>query len=304
MAEYDKGRLYWIKLTDRMMTSDTVDFLMEQKNGANLVVLYQMLCLKTINQNGVLARELGELTVKYDADKIQRDCKWFSLSTVKSALKTFQQVGLLYENEDGFLAIKEFDNLIGSQTYGAVKKEKQRQKEGKGVDKCPPDCPPSCPPKTPKKVDNCPPEKEKDKEIKIKEKERKEKDELSTPPPLVNAEQVVDLYNTICTSLNPVQTLTQRRIEAVDKLLLTSSMEQIEKLFRQAEATPFLKGDNRRRWKADFDWLINEDSMAKVLEGKYNDDEPESTLGTPGTYVLDDFFRAAVEKERHGVMKA
>ena len=300
MAEYDKGRLYWIKLTDRMMTSDTVDFLMGQKNGANLVVLYQMLCLKTINQNGVLARELGELTVKYDADKIQRDCKWFSLSTVKSALKIFKEIGLLYENEDGFLAISEFDSLIGSQTYGAVKKEKQRQKEDKGVDICPPDCPPDCPPKTQKKVDNCPPEKEKEKEIKIKKKEKeiKEKDELPTPPPF--EQHVVDLYNTICLSLNPVETLTQRRIEAVDKLLLTSSMEQIEKLFRRAEATPFLKGDNRIRWKADFDWLINEDNMVKVLEGKYND-KPESTLGT---YVLDDFFRAAVEKERHGGMKA
>ncbi len=303
MAEYDKGRLYWIKLTDRMMTSDTVDFLMGQKNGANLVVLYQMLCLKTINQNGVLARELGELTVKYDADKIQRDCKWFSLSTVKSALKIFKEIGLLYENEDGFLAISEFDSLIGSQTYGAVKKEKQKNGRKNSTPKVE-NRVENFPPQNAKKVENFPLEKEKDKEIKIKEKERKEKDDFSTPPPLVKAEQVVDLYNTICLSLNPVQTLTQRRREAVDKVLHTSSLEQIEKLFRQAEATPFLKGDNRRRWKADFDWLINEDNMVKVFEGKYNDDEPDNTLGTPGTYVLDDFFRAAVEKERHGVMKA
>jgi hypothetical protein len=209
----------------------------------------------------------------------------------------------LYENEDGFLAISEFDNLVGSQTYGAVKKEKQKNERKNSTPKVE-NRVENFPPQNAKKVENFPPEKEKEIKIKEKEKERKEKDEFSTPPPLVKAEQVVDLYNTICTSLNPVQSLTQRRIEAVDKLLLTSSMEQIEKLFRQAEATPFLKGDNRRRWKADFDWLINEDSMAKVLEGKYNDDEPESTLGTPGTYVLDDFFRAAVEKERHGVMKA
>ena len=42
MAEYNKQRYYWIKLTDRFMTSDTVDFLMGQKDGANYVVLYQM----------------------------------------------------------------------------------------------------------------------------------------------------------------------------------------------------------------------------------------------------------------------
>ena len=35
MAVYNKQRYYWIKITDKFMTSDTVDFLMEQKDGAN-----------------------------------------------------------------------------------------------------------------------------------------------------------------------------------------------------------------------------------------------------------------------------
>ena len=87
MAEYDKRRLYWIKLTDRFISSDTVDFLMSQKEGANYVVLYQMLCLKTVNNGGVLARELGEIIVPYDIDKIQRDCKWFTTDTVRVALE-------------------------------------------------------------------------------------------------------------------------------------------------------------------------------------------------------------------------
>lgn len=39
-------RYFWIKLREAFMTSDTVDFLMSQKDGANYVVLYQMLCLK------------------------------------------------------------------------------------------------------------------------------------------------------------------------------------------------------------------------------------------------------------------
>ena len=32
-------RMWWIKLSDRFMTSETVDFLMSQKNGAEYVVL-------------------------------------------------------------------------------------------------------------------------------------------------------------------------------------------------------------------------------------------------------------------------
>ena len=37
-------RYYWIKLKEAFMTSDAVDFLMGQPDGANYVVLYQMLC--------------------------------------------------------------------------------------------------------------------------------------------------------------------------------------------------------------------------------------------------------------------
>ena len=146
MAEYDKGRLYWIKLTDRFISSDTVDFLMSQKEGANYVVLYQMLCLKTVNNGGVLARELGEMLVPYDVEKIQRDCKWFSIDTVRIALELYKRLGLIYENNDGILAISDFDRLIGSQTYGAEKKALQRQRQennllqgGQVADICPPE---------------------------------------------------------------------------------------------------------------------------------------------------------------------
>ena len=42
-------RFYWMKLKESFMTSDTIDYFMSQPDGANYVVLYQMLCLKTIN---------------------------------------------------------------------------------------------------------------------------------------------------------------------------------------------------------------------------------------------------------------
>ena len=39
-------RYYWIKLRESFMTGEIVDFLRAQKDGANYVVLYQMLCLE------------------------------------------------------------------------------------------------------------------------------------------------------------------------------------------------------------------------------------------------------------------
>ena len=69
------------------MTSDTIDYFMEQPDGANYVVLYQLLCLKTINTGGRLSRQIGEITIPYDIAKIQRDCKWFSADTIRVALR-------------------------------------------------------------------------------------------------------------------------------------------------------------------------------------------------------------------------
>ena len=150
MAEYDKERLFWIKLTDKFITGDVVDFLMSQKDGANYVVLYEMLCLKTVNNGGVLASNFGDLIVPFDVEKIQRDCKWFSVDTVRIALELYKQLDLVYETIDGVLAISYFDRFIGSQSYGAAKKALQRQNKelnllqggqlrGQKVDKCPPE---------------------------------------------------------------------------------------------------------------------------------------------------------------------
>jgi len=145
MAEYNKQKYYWIKLTDHFLTSDTVDFLLSQKNGANYVVLYQMLCLKSVNSNGLLARQIGEIIVPYDVEKIQRDCKHFDIDTVRVALELYKKLGLVYEQQDGILQITDFDRLVGSQTISAEKKQIQianRQSGKQGgtkVENFPPD---------------------------------------------------------------------------------------------------------------------------------------------------------------------
>ena len=119
-------RYYWIKLKDSFMSSDEIDYLMSQPDGANYVVLYQMLCLKTINTNGCLVSKIGEMLIPYDAEKIQRECKWFPLSTVRLALTVYKQIGLIFENPDGTLSISDYQNMIGSETDWAVKNRKIR----------------------------------------------------------------------------------------------------------------------------------------------------------------------------------
>ena len=182
MAEYNKQRFYWIKLTDRFMTSDTVDFLMEQKDGANYVVLYQMLCLKTVNNDGQLSRTIGEVIIPYDEEKIQRDMKWFSIDTIRVALNLYQKLGLIYRQENGTLKIANYENLIGSQTISAFKKQEQLKNRGGILGG--------------QKVEFFPPDKEKDiissSTIKSREYEIKEKESYLNNKSLFEIEKPVN----------------------------------------------------------------------------------------------------------------
>ena len=125
----DEKRFFWLKLKVNFMTSETVDFLMSQKDGANYIVLYQMLCLKTINTDGRLARTIGEIIIPFDENKIQRDCKWFSIDTIRVALELYRKLGLIYEDTDGTLVISDHKNLIGSESASAERMRKMRNSE-------------------------------------------------------------------------------------------------------------------------------------------------------------------------------
>ena len=142
-------RFYWIKLRESFFNGDNgeaVDFLMSQKNGANYVVLYEMLCLKTANTGGVMASSVGEVIIPYDPAKIQRDCKWFALDTVIVALELFKKLGWVYEQEDGVLRIVDFDQIVGSETDWAQKKARQREVSGDNVPELSPSMSPNMSP--------------------------------------------------------------------------------------------------------------------------------------------------------------
>ena len=122
-------KYYWIKLKKDFMNSDAVDFLMSQKNGAEYVVLYQMLCLMTVKTNGKLERQLNEVIIPYDAEKIQRDTKYFNIDTVRNALKLYIHLGLIYKDDNGCLSIADYENLVGKESLSAERVRKFRNQK-------------------------------------------------------------------------------------------------------------------------------------------------------------------------------
>ena len=90
-------RFYWIKLKTDFFSRSDIDFLLSQQNGCQYVVLYQMLCLSTANNEGKLFNKIGEVIVPYNAEKIVRDCKYFDIDTVNVAMSLYRKMGLVYE---------------------------------------------------------------------------------------------------------------------------------------------------------------------------------------------------------------
>lgn len=271
------------------MTSDTVDYLMSQPNGANYVVLYQMLCLKTINTEGKLSRQIGEILIPYDIEKIQRDCKWFSIDTIRVALNLYRSFGLIYEDQDGILALSDHQNLVGSETNWAQQKRNQKLNAAERA---------SLPSaegveseveifhqENREKISDI-----RDLDITDEEREIEGEDiavpqaETAPPPsrlPPCPFKKIMELYHQICVSYPRIEDIEGERKKAVAaRWRKYGDIAVFERVFRIAQASSFMKGDNGRDWHADFDWMMRPSNIVKILEHKY-DDKPTAQTGQP-----------------------
>ena len=70
-----------------------------------------------------------------------------------------------------------------------------------------------------------------------------------------------------------IQKLTEKREKSIDKFVKEFTEEQFEQICQIANSSDFLIGQNNRKWKADFDFLMRIDKATNILEGKYNNSE-------------------------------
>ena len=276
-------RFYWIKLKESFFDDDgPVDFMMAQPGGANYVVLYQMLCLKTINTEGKLSNQIGEVMIQYDIKKIQRICKYFSEDTVRVALNLYKSLGLIYEEANGTLVMANHHAMVGSETDWAAKKQRQRSGES------------ALPPGDTSgdtDRDNVPIE-NRDKEIKILENIENRDKENTTLSADANEtasreecpfSKIKALYHEICISFPKIISIDGNRRKAVAaRWRAKKSLDVFRDLFRIAESSSFLKGQNSRNWSADFDWMMNPTNFSKILEHKYDDKGQPGSSGVLG----------------------
>ena len=129
-------RFYWIKLKTDFFDLPTIDWLQDQKNGCEYIVLYQKLCLMASNTGGILVRKVGEMIIPYDVKKISEVTR-FKYDTVIVAMELYKKIGLIFEQNDGVFQIANFESMVGSESKWAEKKRLQRDNKEDKVPKLP-----------------------------------------------------------------------------------------------------------------------------------------------------------------------
>ena len=139
MSKYDKDtKFYWLQLKEDFFEDDAIEWLEEQKpNGRDYAYFYLKLCLKSLKSNGVLVRKVGKILIPYDNQKLAELTK-MEFDTVTVAMELLKKIGLIQILENGEIYINQLENLIGSKSIGAFKKQQQRLLGGQKEDNCPP----------------------------------------------------------------------------------------------------------------------------------------------------------------------
>ena len=100
-------------------------------------------------------------------------------------------------------------------------------------------------------------------------------------------QRIVDMYNDICISFPKCTKLSDARKKSIKARYNTGYTEDdFKKLFEMAEESTFLKGGNNSNWSANFDWLIKDANIIKVLDGNYSDNKNKENKSNAKTITI------------------
>ena len=251
----DDKKYYYMRLKEDFFDSnDAVKIMESMPDGYLYSNILLKLYLKSLKCNG---RLMYQDRIPYNAEVLATLTN-HSVGVVEKALSVFKNLGLIEVLDNGAIYMLDIQNYIGKSSTEADRKRAYRlqiesekklllgQMSGQMSDKSTPEI-------------------EIEKEIEI---------DIDIETEKVSCQQIADLYNDTCVSFPRLKTLSETRKKAIKARLRVYSLEDFKTLFTKAEASDFLKGSNDRNWAANFDWLIKDSNMAKVLDGNY-DNKPK-----------------------------
>ena len=262
----DNKRYYYMRLKESFFDDDAIKILEAMPDGYLYSNILLKLYLKSLKFNG---RLMYNERIPYNASVLATLTN-HSVGVIEKALDIFEQLGLIEVLDNGAIYMLDIQNYIGKSTTEADRKRDYRnrieeekkiisgQMSGQNSDKSTPE------------IDI---EIEKDIDIDIEKERETEKRKR------VDYQRIVDMYNDTCVSFPKVHSISDARKKAIKARLNTYSVYDFKILFKKAESSDFLKGKNARNWSANFDWLIKDANMAKVLDGNYDGVQAYSGCG-------------------------
>lgn len=124
----DSKRYFWLKLKEDFFQDDIIEWLEEQQNGKDYVLFYLKLCLKSLKNNGILIRQVGNMLVPYDVAKLAEITNT-GVDTVAVALKVFKNIGLIEVQESGQIYLTQLQAMVGSECANANAQRQKRFRE-------------------------------------------------------------------------------------------------------------------------------------------------------------------------------
>ena len=117
---------------------------------------------------------------------------------------------------------------------------------------------------------------------------------------------VVDSFNSICTDLKKVRSLTDTRLDAIRSASDTvKAFGGWDELFHVVQNSDFLSGRSGNWNGCGFDWILKPDNLVRIIEGQYsNRDDPDDDQ-PPASYDIEEMERrllheSPVYKRRDG----
>lgn len=262
-------KYYWLKLKADFFTSRAMKKIRRIAGGDTYTIIYLKLQLLSLKDEGLLFYEGVEPTF-YEEMALALD---EDAENVKVTLIFLENMGLIKQQNEHEYILTEVPYLIGGESESAERVRRYRERKALQCN-------------TPVTIGNTEIEKEIEKDIELEIEGEKSKK--------VDYELVARMYNDTCVSFPRLTTLSDARKKAIKARLNKYSLEDLQRLFTLAEASDFLKGDNKRNWSANFDWLIKDSNIAKVLDGNYNNKANNNQYKANTTAQgLDDFYNMA-----------
>lgn len=243
----------WIKLSTGLQDNRKMKQIRRLPEGDTIALMWVFLmCLAgEVNDSGMVyfTKEIA-YTEEMLADQFD-----IEINTVRLGLETFKRFGMI-DIIDNIICLSSWEKWqsteslerIREQTRNRVKRHRERQKLIESNATC------NVTVTTSNETEE---DKEEDKDI---EEDKKR----------IDYNSIKDAYNLLCPSLPSVKSLSDSRKKSIRARLKQYSVDDIHDVFKKAEASDFLKGKNSRDWCANFDWLLKDANMAKVLSGNYD----------------------------------